>query len=305
MAEYTPLSRADLEGLAAEFGLTLTSFAPMPGGNANSSYRLGTAEAEVVLTVCDDKDWAEAEALAELLEHLQEQAFPSTPILRTLDGRRLARFDDKPVLLKRFVPGHTPDEADDEQLEQMGEAMAKLHRIAPTRSLPGRHAYGVHRFDDVLGRGPDPDYERWLESRIEPMAQLAARPLPTGLIHGDLFADNVAFDGARLAAVLDFEEACVGHFAFDVAMAVVGSRGGAAPAAAQVGAVLRGYQRVRVMQADEVASLWEQVAYAAAATSTWRYRKFGLEQPGTRPPSAWWSMVDIATFAETNPRLIA
>ena len=61
---------------------------------------------------------------------------------------------------------------------------------------------------------------RTLEDEIEYLTRYLEGKLPKGVIHGDLFADNVLFRGERMTAMLDFEAACRGKFIFDIATAV-------------------------------------------------------------------------------------
>jgi homoserine kinase type II len=292
MADYTRLTLARARDLLAAYDVTPSGLGSIPGGSANSSYLVEAGERTFVLTICDDKAWPEAQALAELIEHLHEAGYPTTELHRTTAGERLAQFDDKPVMLKSFVAGRVSDRLSERAAESVGAALGHLHQLPPTAALPKAHAYGVHSFDGVLGGGFDTAYERWLEARIARCREVASLPLPAGLLHGDAFADNLVFDGDRLLAVLDFEEAFVGPFAFDIGMALAGSAAGRVPPRKHPVALLRGYERVRPIHRDERRSVIAQAAYAATATSVWRYRRLGLELRSADP--TWWTMARLA-----------
>ena len=101
-----------------------------------------------------------------------------------------------------------------------------------------------------------------------------------GLIHGDLFWDNLVFDGETLAAVLDFEEACCYYLLFDLGMCAVGccsQKGGLVPDL--IRSLVRGYEQTRQLTDKERGQFGYFMEYAAVATSLWRFRQYNIRRP--------------------------
>jgi len=111
----------------------------------------------------------------------------------------------KPVLLKPYIVGQVVENMDENMVSQVGAAMASLHEIPNPHYLPGQHAYGLETFPRVMGKGINLEYENWLAQRYDFLMQTIPSGLPRGLIHGDVFYDNVLFDGKKFKAIIDFK----------------------------------------------------------------------------------------------------
>ena len=294
MAQYTVLSEEDVQGLGQEFGLSVAGFESFAGGHANSSYLLDTGEGRFVLTVHEQKTRDEVARLARLLRRLGEHGFPTTGVRPTVAGTATALLRGKPVLVKPYVEGEVHSRLQPAMLRQAGSALAHLHSIPAVKGLQERF-YGEAFIPTVLGRNLDPSYETWLADRVRSMAERLPSDLPVGLLHGDLFYDNIVFDGSRMRAILDFEEACRYFRVFDLGMAIVGSchpegaidLGGA-------GALVGGYQEVRELERREVDALQVGTEWAAVTTSCWRYWKFRIETPSQEKADRHSKMSRIA-----------
>lgn len=276
MADYTKLTVSQWRELAARFGLEARDCSPLKGGRANTSYRLSSPEGEFVLTICDEKGQAEAERMAALLEYLHRSGIPVSQVFRTIDGALGTSHERRPVLLKSFVPGSVAP-LDNDQLAELGDILGRLHILEAPRSLASNFAYGLYSFSRIVERPGSGDFGVWLKTKQETLAHLEAGDLPRGLIHGDLFWDNVVSQGQHLT-LLDFEEACHYLLGFDLGMTIVGTcflkdR----PWLERAEALLKGYQSRRRLDPKERSCLRDFAVYAATATASWRYWHYRVE----------------------------
>ena len=112
------------------------------------------------------------------------------------------------------------------------------------------------------------------------LRQRIPKDLPSGILHGDLFPDNVIGSGGDVVAILDLEEAWIGPLVFDLAMSFVGfGWHDNAPIGERWGALVEGYESVRELNAAELAALPDMHRYATLAIAGWRYWKHNLESP--------------------------
>jgi len=119
--------------------------------------------------------------------------------------------------------------------------------------------------------------------------------LPIGLIHGDLFYDNVLFKRKNFRAIIDFEEACHYYKGFDIGMGILGlCTEGTAVALDKAQALVAGYQQVRLLEESEKETLQLFVEYAAIATSYWRFWKYHIHTPMVEKVDKHWQMVRLA-----------
>jgi homoserine kinase type II len=229
MIQAAGLGRDDVAAALARFGAGApTAVSPPLAGSVNVGYRVETAGGPLFLRVNVGRTEAEVAAEVELVEHLIAAGVPTPRPWRTRDGRAAALQAGRLVSLFDWAPGRIlrRDEVRPSHAAQVGRALARLHLGGAGLSL----GLGRYTFDEILAR------LRGLAGCADPAVQAALpvlwdeagwlpghrrRDLPAGLIHQDLFRDNVLFDGDRLAALLDFEQACGGTFGYDLAVALL------------------------------------------------------------------------------------
>jgi homoserine kinase type II len=295
MAIYTQLNQQEIQTLADKYQLTVTEFEPMDGGNGNSSHLMKTEGSSYVLTVCDDKVFDEVFKMGQLLLLLEEHDVPCTRLISTVNGDVLTTYSDKPVMLKAYIEGQVHDNLNEAMLSQLGIQAARLNQISAPVYLPTNHPYGRQLFPKVIGLNIDEKYEVWLTKEINYLKNNLSDSLPLGLIHGDLFNDNILFENEHFKAIIDFEEACYYYKVFELGMAIVGSCiDDTNINFNKVSALVNGYQQVRPLEPIEKDSLQMFVRYAATATSYWRFNKYNIEIPNEDKADHHWQMVQIA-----------
>jgi homoserine kinase type II len=302
MAQYVLLQQEDIEEIVAAYDITVTGFEAMGGGASNSSYLLHSGRGRYVLTVFDNKTLDEADQIGQLLLVLEQHSFPTTRLLPTRSGAVTTIYRDKPVILKEYIPGQVCERLEEPMLRQAGAALARLHRIPTPDFVPDSYPYGWQVFPQVIGRNIDPEYESWLADRHGLFRRHLPRDLPRGLIHADLFDDNVLFEGENLKAIIDFEDVCRGQLGFDVGMAILGlCREQNTLAFDKAGAFVSGYQTVRSLAQEEIGALQLLVDYAATVTSYWRFWKYRIHVPTPEKADRHWQMVHFAEAVAATP----
>ncbi|HXQ39361.1 MAG TPA: homoserine kinase, partial [Anaerolineales bacterium] len=163
-----------------------------------------------------------------LLLHLRKQNFPCLQPLKTKSGRYHLEFQEKCVTVTRHLDGvELPVEAmNATHLSTLGHALANLHLIGRSYKKGIDNRFGFNRivaiYRDVRRQMPShlKSIVRVLDDEFSYLENYLDNNLPKGIIHGDLFPDNVKFKGNRLTGVMDFEAACRGKLIYDLATAV-------------------------------------------------------------------------------------
>ena len=187
----------------------------------------------------------------------------------------------KPVFLKHYLEGSVPEQMTAAMAHLVGGELARLHQIETPPGLPPRFAYGLESFDEVLTSPSGNDYRSWLSDKKAYLARAISPDLPRCLIHGDVFYDNTLFKGQKLAAIIDFEEACHYYRAFDLGMCAAGScTTGGFLDVDKTRALVDGYLEIGNLADREKKSLQAFVVYGATATSFWRFRQYNLLRRG-------------------------
>jgi len=296
------LNEKEINEIATAYDLELVDYKPIEQGDGSSNYLLQTRQDNYVLTIFEIT-WDRVEKLVNVLSLLEKCNFPTTHLINLVAGGKTTIFRGKPVLVKQYISGQVVKNLDDTMLNQIGIAMARLHDIPAPDSLADNHAYGLQTFPNVIGQNIDPEYETWLTQKHLYFDQFIPLELPRGLIHGDLFFDNVLFEGKVLKAILDFEEVCQYYKVFDLGMGVVGLCSEETRINLdKVRSLVMGYQQVRVLEKQEKENLQLFVEYAAIATSKYRFWKYNIDTPIAEKADYHWQMVKVAKDVTRNSK---
>ncbi|HLW70503.1 MAG TPA: homoserine kinase [Candidatus Binataceae bacterium] len=229
MAAYTELNKSFVQELAEDYSFgRVTKYAGIPEGSINSNYAVETGRGRFLIRIDEVKGESEVRRELDLLSFLRKHSFPCPHPLQDRSGRFYRDYKTKCTSVFRYYDGRVinPERLRASQLETIGRTLADLHTIGKGYKKGIDNRFSFERVADLyLGvRDRLPSYfrkiTRTLEDEIDYLTQYLENKLPKGIIHGDLFADNLLFRGEKLTAVLDFDAACRGKFIFDIATAV-------------------------------------------------------------------------------------
>jgi homoserine kinase type II len=302
---HAQLQESDIRGIADSYDLTMVDYEPVAAVTANSNYLVRTQQASYVLTVFEGTTLALTVEHGRLLSLLKEHAFPSPRPLLAVNGEIAIAHNDKPVMMKEYVAGRVCQYLDETMLHQVGMAMAKLHQVPWPDSLSIRQPYGVQKLSSIQGQNIDTEYEDWIAKYLSYLEQQKPHGLPRGLIHSDLFYDNVLFEDTRLTAIIDFEDATCDDKVFDLGMAIVGlcieeDEEGIVPDKAR--ALVKGYEQIRELEEGEKSALQLYVEYAVATVSCWRFWKFHVDTQSVEDADKHWQMARVAEGVRDIPK---
>jgi homoserine kinase type II len=242
--------------------------------------------------------------MGHLLLLLEAHNVPCNRLISPMNSEILTTFATtdgvKPVMLKAYIEGEVVEQLDETMLSQVGRQAAKLNQIPPADYLPTYHPYGRQLFSRVVGLNIDAKYESWLAEEIDYLEQHIKANLPRGMIHGDLFYDNLLFNPLSgmpggFKAIIDFEEACHYYLIFELGMGILGMCvKDITVDLDKARTLVNGYQQVRPLVKIEKESLQLFVRYAAVATSFWRFNKYNIEESNKDRAGHHWQMVQIA-----------
>lgn len=226
MAVYTDVSFEELESFLAEYdiGAPLT-FKGIAEGVENSNYFLQTEEGAFILTLYEKRVKAEdLPFFLGLLEHLAANGIACPLPVRNLAGRQISQLGGRPAALLTFLNGLSLRRPEAGHCAAAGTALAKLHDAGKGFSLRRPNALGHTGWSELVGAClPRADeVEQGLGDLIKTAhAEITANwpdGLPEGVIHADLFPDNVLFMNSKVSGLIDFYFACNDAYAYDLAV---------------------------------------------------------------------------------------
>jgi homoserine kinase type II len=300
MAIRTVLSEDELAVFVAAYPLgELRAARGIEAGTVNTSYALELDAGRFFLRMYEEQDAAGAAREARLLQHLAASAVPTPAPIRAKDGASVRVVAGKPAALFPWIDGEilcqarvTPRAA-----EGVGAALARIHLAGHSPDAPldeGRFgpAELVKRCERV-GTSSDPDARALagsLRGAVEEIASRRRRDAPRGLVHGDLFRDNVLWDPhaseCSIAALLDFESAHDGPFAYDLAVTILAWSFGSELDAQIARGIVGGYRSVRELEPAD-----RQALYDEAILATLRFTITRITDEAIRVGKRWQRFV--------------
>jgi homoserine kinase type II len=301
MAQYTTLHAYQVQEIAKSFGLEAIEFQPLTQGIANSNFVVNTKQGKFILTVCENNPQNVAQ-MCNVLLLLEEHDFPAARIRPFSPQTPFAIFQDKPILMKPYIEGQIIPNLATENLQQVGAALARLHDIPAPTFLPRIHSYEEHIIPQIMGQGNDLNYKKWVGAKQQAVLEKTPPDLPIGLVHGDLFWDNVLFEANQFKALIDFESICHIIKIFDIGMAVVGlCKEDTDVSLSKASALVSGYQQIRQLVKAEKDCLQMYIEWTAVLTSAWRFWKYNIDSPGINAARTHQEMVEIAEIVSAIP----
>jgi homoserine kinase type II len=285
MAGLTRLDDGDVRALAHAFHLgELTGWAEVPVGTVNSNYWVEAGGRRWFLRVNEDKSEADVRWEAALVGDLAAAGVPTPRPVQAEGGMPLWLHRDRWISVFPWVAGEHrgPGQVDESDAAEVGSALARLHRagVPLARRMARAGIYTTAHIAERFARltadpraTRDPELAGALAAAGEELTWLAERAgvragAPPGIIHGDLFPDNVLFaagggPGAPLVALLDFEQASLGAWVYDLAVCLNAwcFVPGFSPALAR--AMVAGYRSGRELEPVEEALLHVEARAAA------------------------------------------
>jgi len=260
--------------------LEISYFQPISGGDENSSFLLNAHQGDYVLTFYEKKSFTEVEHIALLLNHLAAHAYFTNQVIPAEDGSFVSVYQDKPVILKKWIHGETLRDTKQKDYRSIGRAIAELHKIPAPKFLPRDHPYGLRSMPASLDHQVDLEYEAWLVDMLGYLQGNFPAGLPQALIHGDLFDDNIIYHQGTFQAIIDFEDACNYHRAYDLGSVLFGAcmEDGELDFGLSRG-VLKGYQGLIPLDPDERSAVQFFAVYTGAAISAWHYLNSFIRRP--------------------------
>ncbi|MCJ2027654.1 homoserine kinase [Methylobacterium sp. J-067] len=226
MAVYTEVSDAALSAFLAAYDIgTLLSCKGIAEGVENSNYFLHTTGGSFILTLYEKRVREEdLPFFVGLMEHLASRGLACPQPIRDRSGTALGRLCGRPAALVSFLEGVSLSSPGPEHCREVGVALARLHAAGRDFPMVRENSLSVASWRPLFAQAGDQadSVSPGLAARTrDDLAVLEAawpKDLPRGVIHADLFTDNVFFIGDDLSGLIDFYFACTDAFAYDLAV---------------------------------------------------------------------------------------
>jgi len=226
MAVYTDVTAEELTEFLLPYGLgDLLSYKGIAEGVENSNYLLHTSKGYFFLTLYEKRVAVkDLPFFLGLMAHLATHRITCPQPVVTKSGEALGTLAGRPAAIIDFLEGVWLRRPNAMHCAAVGEALAKMHLAGADFSMSRPNALSVTGwrplFDQAAARADSVQHglRDLLNAELDHLEQHWPNDLPKGVIHADLFPDNVLFLGEKLSGLIDFYFACNDMLAYDVAI---------------------------------------------------------------------------------------
>ncbi|MGZ8367380.1 MAG: homoserine kinase [Rhodoplanes sp.] len=226
MAVYTDIAVDELQAYLGDYDLgELLAYKGIAEGVENSNFLLHTSRGYFILTLYEKRVAAkDVPFFLSLLEHLAARGLTCPQPIKTRKGEALGHVAGRPAAIFTFLDGMWIRRPSVAHCQGLGEALAQLHLTGLDFPLRRRNTLSVdgwrklydsaqgHADTVIVGLAP------LIDAELAHLERSWPHDLPEGVIHGDLFPDNVFFLDTRISGLIDFYFACTDMLAYDVAI---------------------------------------------------------------------------------------
>jgi len=226
VAVYTDISETELAGFLGDYTLgDLLSYKGIAEGVENSNFLLHTSSGSYILTLYEKRvNPDDLPFFIGLMRHLSERGINCPLPVRRRDGGTIGKLAGRPAAIVTFLEGMWMRRPKVDHCREVGKALAAMHLAGQDFALTRRNALSVEGWRPLWERAREraEEVEQGLASEVETdlafLEENWPSDLPAGVIHADLFPDNVFFLGRELSGLIDFYFACNDLLAYDVAI---------------------------------------------------------------------------------------
>jgi homoserine kinase type II len=226
MAVYTDVAAEELTAFLGAYELgDLLAYKGIAEGVENSNFLLHTSRGYFILTLYEKRVAApDLPFFLALMEHLAARGLTCPQPVKNRAGETLGLLAGRPAAIVTFLDGMWIRRPSAAHCAGLGRALAELHIAGADFTMRRPNALsvagwrGLYETARARADGVQAGLQTAVAAELDALARSWPRDLPQGVIHADLFPDNVFFLGERLSGLIDFYFACTDTLAYDVAI---------------------------------------------------------------------------------------
>ena len=226
MAVYTKLSENNLKDFFSKYNLgKLLKFQGIQEGIENSNYFVKTDSGKFILTVYEKRvEEKDLPFFMGLMKNIFNENFPSPEPIINKNGNYITEIFGKKAAVVSFLEGTSKKNLTPGNCHEVGIYTAKLHTITKNLNIKRTNRLSVNSWRLIYRKIQRdcskiyPDLTKIIERNLEVIEDKWPKNIPRGIIHADLFPDNIFFKGSKLTGIIDFYFSCYDFYALEIAI---------------------------------------------------------------------------------------
>ncbi len=226
MAVYTKLDKEKINSILSEYRLgNMKKFEGIKEGIENTNYSIETDKGKYILTIYEKRvNKNDLPFFSGLMLGLSKKSFICPKPISNKNDEYISDFEDKKFMIVSHLEGKSKKNLSPLDCKMVGRESAKLHEITKNFNFKRENDLSVKSwrkiFDQVKNKCSKihPDLPQLIEGNLIDVENNWPNNLPSGIIHADLFNDNIFFKKNKFSGFIDFYFSCNDFYAFEIAI---------------------------------------------------------------------------------------
>ena len=227
MAVYTKISKKEVSYINKKFEIEkIVDFRGIKQGIENTNYLLKSRNKKFILTIFEKRvSQKEIPFFMKLMDHLNNFKINCPKPLKNKNGNYLIRIKNKTACVVSFLDGKDKKKLSLKNCFDIGKIVAQMHLSSKKMKLYRKNSMGINKLNPLLNSikfksKKFVNIEKFLKNNFKDIKKKWPKELPNGIIHGDLFVDNIFFKNNKLSGIIDFYFAANDYFMYEIAICV-------------------------------------------------------------------------------------
>jgi homoserine kinase type II len=268
MAVYTKLSESELKDFFSKYNLgELLNYRGIKEGIENTNYFTEAEKGKFILTIYEKRvEEKDLPFFISLMKNIYDKNFPSPEPIINKNGSYISEILKKKAAIISFIDGNTKKNLSPDECYQVGTYAAKLHQITKKLNIKRENKLSVNSWREIYNKVRknctkiDKNLPEIIEKNLNDIEKNWPKNIPSGIIHADLFPDNIFFKKNKLSGIIDYYFACHDFYAFEIAICLnalcfEGSKENLSFNVTKATKFINGYSSIRKLTDEEKNSL--------------------------------------------------
>ena len=226
MAVYTQISIDELNLFLSKYNIdNINEFSGIKGGTSNSNYLLAADNKKFILTIFEERTNQEnLPFYFDLMNHLNAHDIKCPEVIKDKQGNFSNSIKQKHAVITSFLTGSSLEKIKPIHCSNLGLTIAKMHNASEKLNIKRENELSFDRLGIIIEKLKtykkhiDDEKLKFIEDEFLFLSREISKDLPSGIIHADLFPDNIFFEENNLTGIIDFYFSCNDFYAYEIAI---------------------------------------------------------------------------------------
>ena len=227
MAVYTKIYKRDISNINKKFETEkIIGFKGIKQGIENTNYLLKSKKNKFILTIFEKRvSKKEIPFFMSLMDQLNTYKINCPKPIKSKSGNYLINIKNKSACIVSFLNGRDKKSLNSKNCYEIGKMIAQMHLSTSKIKLYRKNSMSIKNLNPLLNSikfksKKFTNLEKFLKNNFKDIKKKWPKKLPKGIIHGDLFIDNIFFKNNKLSGIIDFYFAANDYFMYEIAICI-------------------------------------------------------------------------------------